>query len=98
MYLQNKEAPVWTGSRIKSLRKRLGWSAVDLSRRLGCKKDQVYQWEKEESVPDKEVVHQLNYIELQLKDRHQKISKRIHAEKHMKDNDLSQVYIDEIDE
>jgi ribosome-binding protein aMBF1 (putative translation factor) len=89
---------MWSSSKIKNLRQRLGWSAVDLSRRLSCKKELVYSWESGEVEPGKEVQHQLSYLELQLLDTSQKISKSVIAENLMKDHGLSQISMDDVEE
>ncbi|MBT4760398.1 MAG: helix-turn-helix transcriptional regulator [Bdellovibrionaceae bacterium] len=89
---------MWTGSKIKTLRLKLGWSIMDLSRRLSCKNDLVYAWEADESAPDIEVQHQLSYLELQLLDQSQKVAKGVVAETLIKDHGLAQVDLDDLKE
>lgn len=52
----------WDCQQIRGLRLRLGWSAAELSRRLGCSVELVLCWEKSEGRPDAEVFNQLSFL------------------------------------
>ena len=41
----------WSGEKIKSLRKRLGWSSSDLARRLSVDCEEVMAWENNKKKP-----------------------------------------------
>jgi transcriptional regulator with XRE-family HTH domain len=52
----------WSPSDIRCLRLRLGWSAAELGRRLGCSAQQVMNWECGDHHPDAEVFNQLSFL------------------------------------
>ncbi len=52
----------WDCQQIRSLRLRLGWSAAELGRRLGCSADLVMRWESAKARPDAEVFNQLSFL------------------------------------
>lgn len=52
----------WDCQQIRGLRLRLGWSAAELGRRLGCSAELVLRWESSEETPDAEVFNQLSFL------------------------------------
>lgn len=53
----------WTGTRIRMLRSRLGWSRSDLARRLSCESSLIERWEEETSAPDFQMTRLLELFE-----------------------------------
>ncbi len=43
---------IWSGIRVKNLRRRMGWSRSDLARRLNCESRVVGLWEYDYSMPN----------------------------------------------
>lgn len=55
----------WTAEKIKSLRRRLGWSSSDLARRLQVETDLVLNWESGSHLPLEWVIDELSLLEKQ---------------------------------
>lgn len=55
----------WTAEKIKSLRRRLGWSSSDLARRLHVESTEVVDWESGMNLPVAWVADQLSLLEKQ---------------------------------
>ena len=57
---------MWSGERIRHLRRRLGWSAAELSRRLGCSVEKLESFESGAEKLDVDTVQQLEVLSFHL--------------------------------
>jgi ribosome-binding protein aMBF1 (putative translation factor) len=81
----------WTAENIQSLRRRLGWSAADLSRRFSCDLKVILDWEGGVSSPLPEQIRQLETLKFHLNDYSNKIQITPQAEKILEEEGLEQV-------
>lgn len=51
-----------SGSDIRQLRQRLGWSLAEMARQMGCTTAIVQSWENSEQQPDHETLNQLRHL------------------------------------
>jgi transcriptional regulator with XRE-family HTH domain len=54
---------IWDGDKIKNLRRKMGWSAEDLARRLNCLKIDIMNWENEKTLPPRFILDRLTDLE-----------------------------------
>lgn len=59
---ETKMENIWDASKIRGLRRRLGWSQSDLARRLSCDSSSVRGWEEEAKAPSESHVQTLQMI------------------------------------
>jgi transcriptional regulator with XRE-family HTH domain len=76
---------------IRQLRQRLGWSAAEMARRMGCSIELVAAWEAGHQSPDPEVINQMEYLDSYMRSYSDRISQTPIAEKVMHDDRLSQL-------
>ena len=81
----------WTPSKLRELRIGLGWSAAQLSRRLGFPVKTVLDWEAGRGEPSEDVAQELDQLEFHRDDCARHTSEAPKAEKSMKDQGLSQI-------
>lgn len=86
----------WAPNQIRRLRLRLGWSAAELARRLGCTVDLVISWETGEVEPDPEMHHHLGYLYACVEYNSYRILQVPMAEKIMQESSLAQVTHDTV--
>ena len=87
----------WSGQQIKDMRKQMGWSAIDLARRLGCEKSEVLLWEEEQEEPPSEVCQKLNLFESERERFSRAIGGEPLAESVMKSHGLGQVSSEDLE-
>lgn len=76
---------------IRQLRQRLGWSAAEMARRMGCSVELIAAWESGHQSPEPEVLNQMEYLDSHIRSYSEKISQTPMAEKIMQDDHLSQL-------
>lgn len=76
---------------IRQLRQRLGWSAAEMARRMGCSVDIVTAWEAGHQSPDPEILQQMEYLDNHMRSYSDRISQTPMAEKVMHEDQLSQL-------
>lgn len=81
----------WTPKAIRELRLRLGWSAAEFGRRMGCSVDLVHRWENGTMELDPEAANQMHHLFAQVEHAAQRISQLPLAEMVMDREQLSQV-------
>lgn len=82
----------WTQVKINELRRRLGWSQAELSRRVGVSVDALRSWEDGVSRPDSEACIQLSSLEGQLNRYSKSIATDPVAETFLSKNRLNQIF------
>ena len=80
---------------IIQLRKRLGWTVHDLSRRLGVETKVVQSWEIGSAQPDLESLAQLQYLSNQAGSNSFHIQASAAIETFMFETQVDQIHIDE---
>lgn len=86
----------WKKQDIRRLRQRLGWSVVEMARRMSCKTEMVVSWEQGESAPDVESRNHLNHLWAFVEAHAERMAQGPVAERLMKDRKLDQVTRDEV--
>ncbi len=81
----------WTPKAIRQLRLRLGWSAAEFGRRLGCSVDLVHRWENGEMALDPEAANTMHHLFAQVEQTALRTSQLPLAEMVMDREQLSQV-------
>jgi DNA-binding XRE family transcriptional regulator len=81
----------WTPALITQLRRRLGWTRAELSRRVGVTVTVIEAWEKGGEAPGQEICNQLDFLEGHLNRYCECLSKDPVAEIFLKENGLNQV-------
>lgn len=76
---------------IRILRQRLGWSQAEMARRMGCPTSLIQAWEEGSSSPDKEALHQLQFLSAHVELRSEIISRIPIAEREMEIRKMSQL-------
>ncbi len=79
---------VWDASKIRGLRRRLGWSQSDLARRLACDSDSVRIWEEESVRPSESQAQTLHMIFQQAELIAHEMTQSVQAEADIKQNSL----------
>ena len=87
---------LWSGIKLKDLRRSLGWHEADLARRLKVTTDCVKAWESGvESVP-LEITRELVLLEDQCESCRQSLANESQAEHQMKEQQVNQIKSTEI--
>lgn len=97
---KSKGAPMehtWDSSKIRGLRRRLGWSQSDLARRLSCDSSFVQGWEEDASVPNQVQAQTLQMIFQQAELVAHEMTQSVHAEATLKQKDLDFVEVASFD-
>jgi DNA-binding transcriptional regulator YiaG len=81
----------WGSTEIRSLRLRLGWSAAELGRRLGCSAETVMNWEGGKLKPGKEAHNQLSFLVTFVEQNAIRVAHEPMAELMLNDGHLAQV-------
>lgn len=87
----------WTAKEIKILRLRLGWSAVDLSHRMGCSSSLILDWEKGAASPSSDDLRQLERLLFSLETYNEQVTRGSEAESQLKNRGLEQIYKYDLD-
>lgn len=85
------EALIWKAERIQNLRRRLGWSQAELSRRLGVSTAAIEKWELGLGNPGIESMNQLSSLESHLESYCSTISSSPIAEVVLKEKNMNQI-------
>lgn len=83
---------IWTPELIKSLRRRLGWSRAELSRRVGVKAEVIAAWEDGSRQPDSESCNQLLSLDSHVQKYSQSLASDPLAETYLEQNRLNQIF------
>ena len=83
---------MWTSERVKQLRLKLGWSMVDLSRRLSCSIDELREMEAGKERPLKEHLLQLDALLFQLETYNEQMRRSSQADQAMNDAGFVQIH------
>ncbi len=89
---------VFSESRVRLLRQRMGWTVSELARWLGCSSVQVSNWEKGLEVPGTEVSHQMLRLEGLLERHIEGLRKQPMADQLLQDREWDQVTREFVDE
>lgn len=81
----------WGPSEIRELRLRLGWSAAEMARRLGCSVHLVLTWEAGQNRPDVEVHRQFAFLQSWVEENSARITQSPLAEVVLSREHLAQV-------
>ena len=74
---------LWSGIKLKDLRRRLGWHEADLARRLSVSMEDVKSWENEQCSIPIEVSRDLYLLEEKMNICSQRLSEAPQAEEKM---------------
>lgn len=88
----------WDARQLVDLRRKLGWTASDLARRLACDVTMVQKWERDESKPQGESLHQLDYLKYHVENSSEQISQDPVADTLLNDHGLEQITKDQMDD
>lgn len=91
MVIEVSDILIWKSDRILSLRRRLGWSQAELSRRLGVKVDAIQMWETGAGSPGIESMNELSSLESHVESYSSTISALPMAEVVLKEQNLNQI-------
>lgn len=80
-----------TGSDIRHLRQRLGWSMAEMARQMGCTTDLIGRWEAGQIAPESEAVNQLKYLQGYVEQNSERVRQSPEAEDRMETRGLSQL-------
>lgn len=83
---------IWTKSKINELRRRLGWSQAELSRRVGVSVDVLRTWETGAARPDSEACIQLSSLEGHMNHYSKSLATDPVAETFLSKNRLNQIF------
>lgn len=86
----------FTGSEIKKLRQRLGWSAAEMARRLGCDTDLLNSWECGSSRPDNDALNQMHALHQHAEAASDKTAQTPQLEKETESRHLSQLNLHDL--
>ena len=81
----------FSGSDIRTLRQRLGWSLAEMARRMGCNTDLIQKWETESDMPDHEALNQLRYLKNHAESHSELIAQKPICEKEMEERRMAQL-------
>ncbi len=87
----------WNGQKIRDLRRKMGWSQSDLTRRLNCTSDELNFWEDDKKELPLNVVNQLTFFEDQLVSHREAVEEQPLAEIMLKNKKLGQITSDDLD-
>lgn len=83
--------PQLTGSDIRCLRQRLGWSVAEMARQMGCSTALIGQWEAGAAHPEAEALNQLKYLQGYVDHNSERTRQCPEAEDRMETRNLSQL-------
>lgn len=86
----------WTPETITTLRRRLGWSRAELSRRVGVTAKVIQAWEEGKGKPDSEASNQLLSLDGHLQKYSQSLATDPLAELFLEKNKLNQILKNEL--
>jgi transcriptional regulator with XRE-family HTH domain len=86
----------WSAGEIKNLRLRLGWSAADFGRRLGCISQTINDWELGRKSPTADDERQLDRLAFYIESYSQQLAREPIAELYLREQGLSQVHQEQI--
>jgi transcriptional regulator with XRE-family HTH domain len=81
----------WTANEIKNLRLRLGWSAAEFSRHVGCLSEIILDWEKGAKSPSPDDVLQLKRLEFHSESYCEQVIRDSEADRAFKSLSLEQI-------
>jgi transcriptional regulator with XRE-family HTH domain len=81
----------FTGSEIKKLRQRLGWSVAEMARRLGCDSELIHAWECGSSRPDNDALNQMHSLQQYADANSHQTAQKPQLEKETETRQLSQM-------
>jgi|FLYM01.1.fsa_nt_gi transcriptional regulator with XRE-family HTH domain len=82
----------WTSSKLSDLRRRLGWTRAELSRRVGVQVTEIQAWEQGDSQPGHEVSIEFTSLESHLERYSESIAADPIAESFLQKNRLNQIF------
>jgi transcriptional regulator with XRE-family HTH domain len=80
-----------SGSDIRTLRQRLGWSLAEMARQMGCTTELIVQWEAGASRPDAEALNQLHYLQGHVEQNSRHLAEEPACETRLESRRLTQV-------
>ena len=83
---------MWSGERIRHLRRRLGWSAAELSRRLGCSLETLDAYESEQTSLDDDVIQQLELLNFHLNSYNEMLARSPEADQVLDSTGKDQIH------
>ena len=83
---------MWSGERIRQLRRRLGWSAADFSRRLGCSLQTLEALETNKLNVDMDTLQQLEVLSFQLDSYNEVLSRSPQADQALNSTGKEQIH------
>lgn len=81
----------FSGSDIRTLRQRLGWSVAEMARRMGCNTDLIQKWEAQTVAPDHDALNQLRYLQNHADSHSELIAQKPICEKEMEERRMAQL-------
>ena len=87
----------WPSENVRALRLRLGFSAADLARRLGCECEKVRAWEIGLSRPEENEVHGLELLNRQAEAISEELAHRPVLDQLFDHGGVSQIDMSQID-
>jgi transcriptional regulator with XRE-family HTH domain len=81
----------WNSGNIRNLRRRLGWTAADLARRLAVPLSRVQAWEASLDKPDADSLNQFRYLNNWIDTLSMRMSQMPLAERFMSEKQLGQI-------
>ncbi len=88
---------IWNPERIRTLRRRLGWSQSDLARRLKTESFSVQSWEEGTTAPANQHVQSLELIFNQAELSALEITQTTQAECTLRQRELESIHIQSLD-
>ena len=83
---------MWSGERIRQLIRRLGWSAADFSRRLGCSMEALDALESGRTRLDMDTVQQLEVLNFHLESYNEVLSRSPKADQALDSSGKDQIH------
>jgi DNA-binding transcriptional regulator YiaG len=81
----------FSGTDIRTLRQRLGWSVAEMARRMGCNTDLIHKWETQALTPDSDALNQLRYLKNHAESHSDLIAQKPLCEKEMEERRMAQL-------
>jgi transcriptional regulator with XRE-family HTH domain len=81
----------FSGSDIRVLRQRLGWSLAEMGRQMGCGIELIQCWESEVQLPDPEALNQLRYLRNRLESYSDHVARKPQVEKELAERRIVQL-------
>lgn len=83
---------MWSGERVRQLRRRLGWSAADFSRRLSCSIEALDALENGKTQPDLDTIQQLEVLNFHLDSYNEVLTRSPQADQALKSTGQDQIH------